>query len=86
MYTLLIGKNALKDIKKIPQKDKEKIIFRIKGLITHPFHANQLKGLLKGLYKLKVWPYRVIFTINNKANTIHIIYIGHRKDIYKRIK
>ncbi len=38
---------------------------------------------LKGLWKLKVGDYRVIFRMSGKE--VIIIGIGHRKDIYRKI-
>ena len=42
-----------------------------------------LTGELKGLLKLRVGNYRVIYSANEKAHLIIVHFIGHRKDIYK---
>jgi len=45
-----------------------------------------LKGEFKGMYKLVIGEWRVLYTADfaKKVITIHIL--GHRKDIYKKMK
>ena len=42
-----------------------------------------LTGELKGLLKLRVGNYRVIYSANDKFYLITVHFIGHRKGIYK---
>ncbi|MBC8501268.1 MAG: type II toxin-antitoxin system RelE/ParE family toxin [DPANN group archaeon] len=39
----------------------------------------------KFLYKLRVGKYRIIADIKDKEIVILILYIGHRRNIYKKI-
>ncbi len=39
---------------------------------------------LKGLMKLRVGDYRVIYSIKRETVTVHVIKIGHRKDVYDK--
>ena len=41
-----------------------------------------LTGDWKGLFKLRVGSYRVIYTVNQEKRLITVHLIGHRKDIY----
>ncbi|RTZ59711.1 MAG: hypothetical protein DSZ31_03460 [Gammaproteobacteria bacterium] len=41
-----------------------------------------LKGKYKGLYRLRVGNYRVIYKRDNDKLVILVIRIGHRRDIY----
>ncbi|MCK4233696.1 type II toxin-antitoxin system RelE/ParE family toxin, partial [candidate division WOR-3 bacterium] len=38
----------------------------------------------KGMYKLRVGDWRIIYTVNQKTKVITIHMIGHRKEIYKQ--
>ena len=42
-----------------------------------------LTGELKGLLKLRVGNYRVIYSANDKSHLITVHFVGHHKDIYK---
>ena len=42
-----------------------------------------LKGELRGLFKLRVGDYRILYTHNKKQKLISIHLIGHRRDIYR---
>ena len=43
-----------------------------------------LTANLKGMYKLRVGDWRIIYTVNQKTKVITIHMIGHRKEIYKQ--
>ncbi len=43
-----------------------------------------LKGDFKGLFKLRIGDYRVLYTVNYNERKIIIHLVGHRKDVYKQ--
>ncbi len=42
-----------------------------------------LRGDWKGVYKLRVGDYRVLYTVDREARILVIHKIGHRREIYK---
>ncbi len=53
-------------------------------LIRDPFSFGKpLRYSLSGQRSLLVGDYRVIYTLNNETHTLHIMSIGHRRDIYE---
>lgn len=46
-------------------------------------YGEPLRKTLKGFWKLRVGDYRIVFKI--KEDTVQVIGIGHRKDIYERM-
>ena len=42
-----------------------------------------LSGDLRGLFKLRVGNYRVIYSVHPSERFIHVHMVGHRRDIYK---
>jgi len=52
-----------------------------KDLARNPNKGEPLKGKFKGMFKLKVGDYRVIYT--KAINSILILRIGHRKHVYR---
>jgi len=84
-YTLIYEKHVVKD--DIPQlgpnkkRVEEAVLTKLSSrpeLFGHP-----LGGQLKGFYKLRVGPYRVIFSI--EENFVRIFKIGHRSSVYKEV-
>jgi mRNA interferase RelE/StbE len=43
-----------------------------------------LTGELRGLYKLRIGSYRVIYSADRDAHLLTVHLLGHRRDIYKR--
>lgn len=83
-YKIVIEKLAEKFIIKLPKPEKERILKAIYQL-PEGNDIKELKGKKnKGLYRLRVGDYRVIYTINNGKLVIYVIDSGNRGDIYKR--
>ncbi|MCI5121115.1 MAG: type II toxin-antitoxin system RelE/ParE family toxin [Candidatus Electrothrix sp. AUS4] len=77
-----IRRSAIKDLKKINVKDKEKIHANILELSNFPDIAN-IKKLtnFEPAYRLRVGNYRILFDVSE--DTIDIGRVLHRKDSYK---
>ena len=77
---------AARELKKLHQQERLialKIIKLIDLLPSHPFQGKALKGKKKGCYSLRQSDYRIIYEVYIHQKVIHIIRIGHRKDIYR---
>lgn len=42
-----------------------------------------LRRNLKGFMKLRIGDYRIIYSIHKETITVHVIKIGHRKEVYE---
>ena len=75
-----------KDIPALPAAMKARVKSAIETkLTTYPEqYALPLRRTLKGYWKLRVGDYRVIFEFDRSL--IIILGIGHRKEIYNRMK
>ncbi len=83
-YTILIEKLAEKFITKLPRPEKEKVLKAIYQL-PEGNDIRELKGKKnKGLFRLRIGDYRIIYTIDNWKLIICVIDAGNRGDIYKR--
>ncbi len=76
---------VLKDIPKLSSSSQKIIKLAIeKRLMTDPISFGKpLQYSLKGHRRLRVGDYRIVYRIDAKINTVIIIAIKHRKDIYK---
>ena len=72
------------DLKSISKAEKEKIRKAIENKLSqNPIEFGKpLQYSLKGLRKLRVGDYRVIFQIDSKASVVLVVKIGHRREIY----
>lgn len=81
MYKIDISKCALKFISKQPKTKQELLLKAIRQLPEGDIKS--LKGH-KGVFRLRVETYRIIYTIDNGRMLICVIDAGDRGQIYKR--
>ena len=86
IYKLLYARSVVKDLKKVPKEEREKIIEKIQLLVSNPYLSGSvpLQGS-SGLFRIRSGDYRIIYTVNNGELTILIIKIGHRKEVYRKV-
>ena len=67
---------------KLPPRLRERIEAKIDaiGLDIQAFPHHRLKGSER--YRLRVGNYRIIYTFDLEQNKIHLLAIGHRREIY----
>lgn len=81
-YTIFLSEKAKKQLKKLPKEVQKRIISTLRRCMIRPHsHVKRLVGL--PYYKLRVGEYRVVMSILENELQIHVIEIGHRKNIYK---
>ncbi|MBN2543832.1 type II toxin-antitoxin system RelE/ParE family toxin [bacterium] len=82
MYNIIITERALRDINKLDSGLKNRIGKKLKQFTKNPLkYARKLKRPEIGSFRFRIGDYRVVFDIDE--NTIVILRVGHRKDIYK---
>lgn len=81
-YTIIILKDAQKETRRLPQKDQQRIATAISSLGTDPFRGKKLHGNYEGAWSIRVWPYRIIYTIDRHIVTVTVLRIGHRQGVY----
>lgn len=85
-YKIVVDPAAGKDLLKLSKSDKQvarKIADAINDLAFEPSAGKPLKGDKKGCYSRRHGDWRVIYEVYHSLKTVHIIRIGHRKDIYR---
>jgi mRNA interferase RelE/StbE len=83
MYKVVLKREAEKNLNKIPDLYRERIIKALFMLEKEPFFGKPLLGRLKGFYSLRVWPYRIVYTVYKKDLVVFVIAIAHRQSVYK---
>lgn len=83
-FKIIITDSALRDYRKINNPFKDQIKTKIDELCNfnnETKNVKMLKGEFKGLFRLRIGDYRIIFRTQNES--LIIISILHRKDVYK---
>jgi len=81
---VVIQPTAKKNLKKLPNHIVIIILKKLNSIKDEPLrYIERLKE--SQLWKLRIGDYRAIIFINTKDQEIHILKIGHRKEIYKRL-
>ena len=85
MFKINFSKEATKKLNKLSSREKSKIFKKLDKLTLNPYLGKPLQGKLKGKFSLRVWPLRVIYTVDFKSQNIIIVTLGHRGDVYKQL-
>jgi mRNA interferase RelE/StbE len=83
-YTLSFARSARKELERISVSTAERILGRVAALRQNPRPPGAIK--LQGdtqLWRLRVGDYRVIYSIDDAAQTIDVSIVRHRRDVYR---
>jgi mRNA interferase RelE/StbE len=82
-YSLFFKNTAAKSLEKLSKKDRQKVARVLVSLKENPFSGKKLAGEFEDFYSVRVWPYRVIYTIVKKELVVLVVDIAHRKEAYR---
>lgn len=83
-YQVLFERSYIKDLKYIHPSYHKSIQEAVLALGENPRPEGYIK--LKGsdnLFRIRVGPYRIIYTIQDNKLVVLVLEIGDRKDVYK---
>ena len=82
-YKVFIRASASRELAAIPKKSLQKIVDRILTLEENPRPVGCEKLSVQERYRLRQGNYRIVYSIQDKEQSIHIVRIGHRKEVYR---
>jgi len=90
MYTVLLDELVFKeDFRKIDKSEQQKIIKTIRKKLTRDPEGfgSPLRGGLKGLWKLRLGQYRIVYEIKKQEIMVYVVKVGFRRDeeVYRDI-
>ena len=84
-YTVKLTPSFLRDLEKLPRKDRENILQALGFLEKEPFGSSpkvkKLKGKGIGQWRLRVGVYRVRYDV--LRDDVVLYRVRHRKEIYR---
>lgn len=82
LYSIIIQLSALKTLEKIDEPYYTKLKEAILNLASNPRPYGYIQLKNRNAFRIRVSHFRIIYEINEGLMVIHIIGIGHRKEIY----
>ena len=84
-YLVQILPSAIKAMNALPKRDRLRIDARILSLADNPrpSGALPLKGGGKGLWRMRVGDYRVLYQIQDDRLIVIVVDVGNRRDVYR---
>ena len=83
VYSTRIKRSAAKELRGIARADRARIAAAIDRLARNPHVGSALKGQLRGLRRIRVGDYRVIYEIRADELIVLVLGVAHRRDAYR---
>lgn len=84
-YTVQIKGSAKAEMDALPAKVWHRIDGKIRALAPDPRPRGCVKLEGTRRYRIRVGPYRVLYSVDDAARVIEIVGVGHRRDVYRNI-
>ncbi len=86
-YRIELKSSALKSLRKFPKDVRKRIGDKIDSLSENPRTPGfeKLSGK-HDLYRVRAGNYRIIYTIQDDMLLVLVVEIGHRREIYQRLR
>lgn len=83
-YRIELRKAAEKALRKLDRRYQQHVYEKLLELGTEPrgHKCEKLEGMDNG-YRKVVWPYRILYTIDDTAKVVDVYLIAHRKEAYR---
>jgi mRNA interferase RelE/StbE len=83
-YKLLVVPSVVRELEAIPRRtDRRRIVARIQDLAADPRPAGCQKLTDGDWYRIRQGPFRVVYEVDDRAHTVTVFKIGHRREVYR---
>ena len=83
-YSTRIKRSAARELARVPRRDRERIVLAIDRLGDNPLAGGPLKGDLRGLRRVRVGDYRVVYEVLDGELVVLVVPVAHRREAYRR--
>jgi mRNA interferase RelE/StbE len=85
VYEVYLERAAENDLKRLPTTTFHRIFPHIKALAENPrpSSCHKLTGS-KNDWRMRVGDYRILYEIDEKAKSVRIMRVRHRREVYRR--
>jgi len=87
MYEVDILPRVYKAFRRLPNETLKRIVRRIQSLGEQPRPpgCKKLRGQ-EDVYRIRVGEYRILYRVRDAERRVIVLNIGHRRDVYRRLK
>ncbi|NTW54303.1 MAG: type II toxin-antitoxin system RelE/ParE family toxin [Chlorobaculum sp.] len=82
-YRIEILRSARKQLEKIEERDRHRIIDAIRLLAENPRPSGSKKLSGRQAWRIRIGTYRVIYEVQDKELVILVVTVGHRREVYR---
>ena len=83
-FSIRIKESAAKELRRVARPDRARIVTVIDRLAETPHLGAALKGDLRGLRRIRVGDYRVVYEVRDDELVVLVVRVAHRRDAYRR--
>ena len=83
-YAIRIKASAVRELQRIEKSDRERLIVAIDRLAENPFAGSALKGELRGLRRIRVGDYGLIYEVRERDLVVLVLRAAHHREAYRR--
>ena len=83
-FRIRISRMAERQLKKLPSEARDRVVRAVRALADDPVPrgSRRLTGY-DDVFRVRIGPYRVLYSAAASTLTILVLKIGHRGDIYR---
>ena len=85
MYKVELRRRVRQSLDKLPEKDHRVVITVLESLEQEPRPRGVEKIRGTELWRIRKGDYRAIYYIDDREQTITVVRIGHRRDVYRGV-
>lgn len=82
-YSIRIKRSAERELARIAKPQRRRIIDAIDRLADQPGAGSRLKGSLRGLRRIRVGDYRVLYEVLDGELIVLVVRVAHRREAYR---
>lgn len=83
-YSVRIAPRAERDFGRLPREIQRRVLTHLESLATQPRPSGAVKlADQENRYRVRVGDYRIVYSIDDGAQCVLILVIGHRRDVYR---
>jgi mRNA interferase RelE/StbE len=85
-WIVLYAASAAKSIRKLDPAARKRVRAAVEALATEPARGKPLRLTLRGLRSWRAGDFRIIYRIHSERIEILVLAVGHRREVYDRIR
>jgi len=82
-FSIRIKSSAAEELSHVGKQDRARTVAAIDGLADNPFLGTALKGDLRGLRRLRVGEYRIVYEVQQDLLVVMVVRVARRKVAYR---